>query len=64
MGYIIKVKKKKKKKTQSALLFIHSWERGEKRWIYAFLKIISTKWNSNSPVQDVNLGHCEHCLQR
>ena len=45
---------KKGWRDQSALLFIHCWR--EDYWIHTFPKGISTMWNANSLVQDLNSG--------
>ena len=48
-------------RTLSTQLFAQSW--CEKRGIHAFLKGISTKWNRNSFVQDLNFGLWFHFLR-
>ena len=46
---------------QSALLFTHSLR--ENSWMNTFPKDISTIWNTNSFIQDLNVGHCVHFPQ-
>ena len=43
------------KKIQSDILITNRWK-GEKRWTHAFPKGISAKGNTNSLIQDLNLG--------
>ena len=45
----------------SILLFTHSWRKNRK--ILIFLKGISKKWNANSLIQDLNLGHWFHFIR-
>ena len=49
-----------KLKNPVSLLFTHSWRKNS--WIYMFPKGISTMWNANSLIQELNLGHRVHFL--
>ena len=50
----------KAKEIQSVQLIIYMW--GEKSWIHAFAEGISTKWSTDSLVQDLNSGRWTHFL--
>ena len=49
-----------KKSIYSTILLITGWEN---RWIHAFPKGISIKWNANSHTQYLNLDHQFHLLK-
>ena len=51
---------KAKKKTHPVLLFVHPWAEGSRQMGLYFLKGISTKWNANSFVHDLNSGYRFH----
>ena len=44
--------------TQYTLLFTHTLK--ENGWMHTFLTSMSTMWNANSLIQDLNLGRCIH----
>ena len=50
------------KAKNTVCLAINPWLEKEKRWIHAFPKGISIKWNANSLVQELNLACRVHFL--